>query len=160
RQRPPRTTRRARAPRRSRAGSRGTTPRSAPSRLPAVRGARWPPLTRPGYDVGPGPPPRPRAVKRIGAGELRTGRGNRINSSNGRRTSVGRVMVMGFATRSRSRDVLILGLGLMCAALWAGDVAAQDAGRVKTVKGTVYIERAGQREVALVGSGVRQADTL
>jgi len=69
-------------------------------------------------------------------------------------------MRMGFATRSRSRDLLILALGLMCAALWAGDVTAQDAGRVKTVKGTVYIERGGQREVALVGSGVRQADTL
>ena len=69
-------------------------------------------------------------------------------------------MRMGFATWSRSRDLLILALGLMCAALWAGDVAAQDAGRVKTVKGTVYIERGGQREVALVGSGVRQADTL
>jgi len=69
-------------------------------------------------------------------------------------------MRRGFATGSRSRDLLILALGLMCAALWTGDVAAQDAGRVKTVKGTVYIERGGQREVALVGSGVRQADTL
>jgi hypothetical protein len=28
------------------------------------------------------------------------------------------------------------------------------------VKGTVFIEREGRREVALVGSGVRQADTL
>jgi hypothetical protein len=64
------------------------------------------------------------------------------------------------AMRSRSRGLLVLGLGVLCAALWAGEAAAQDAGRVKTVKGTVYIERGGQRELALVGSGVRQADTL
>jgi hypothetical protein len=57
-------------------------------------------------------------------------------------------------------DLLVLGLGMVCAALWASPAVAQDAGRVKTVKGTVYIERAGQRELALVGSGVRQADTL
>jgi hypothetical protein len=56
--------------------------------------------------------------------------------------------------------MMVLGVGLVCAALWAGEAAAQDAGRVKTVKGTVYIERGGRRELALVGSGVRQADTL
>jgi hypothetical protein len=69
-------------------------------------------------------------------------------------------MGTGFATRSRSRALLVLGLGVVCAALCAGEAAAQDAGRVKTVKGTVYIERGGRREVALVGAGVRQADTL
>ena len=69
-------------------------------------------------------------------------------------------MRTGFATRFRARDLLALGLGMVCAALGTGDAAAQDAGRVKTVKGTVYIERGGGREVALVGSGVRQADTL
>ena len=69
-------------------------------------------------------------------------------------------MRTGFATKPRARGLLLLGLGMMCAALWAGEAAAQDAGRVKTVKGTVYIERGGRREVALVGSGVRQADTL
>ena len=69
-------------------------------------------------------------------------------------------MRTGFATRSRSTDLLVLGLGMVCAVLWASPAVAQDAGRVKTVKGTVYIERAGQRELALVGSGVRQADTL
>jgi hypothetical protein len=37
---------------------------------------------------------------------------------------------------------------------------AQDVGRVKTVKGTVYIERAGRQEPAQVASGVRQADVL
>ena len=56
--------------------------------------------------------------------------------------------------------MLALGLGVVCAMLWAGQASAQDAGRVKTVKGTVYIERGGQRELALVGASVRQADTL
>jgi hypothetical protein len=69
-------------------------------------------------------------------------------------------MRMGFATRIRSRAVLALGLGLVCTVLWAAEGVAQDAGRVKTVKGTVYIERGGQRELVLVGAGVRQADTL
>jgi hypothetical protein len=69
-------------------------------------------------------------------------------------------MRTGFATRSRSKALLALGLGMVCAVLWTGEASAQDAGRVKTVKGTVYIERKGQRELALVGSGVRQADTL
>src|SRR5262245_44002391 len=69
-------------------------------------------------------------------------------------------MQTGCGTGTRSSAMLALGLGVVCAMLWAGQASAQDAGRVKTVKGTVYIERGGQREVALVGSGVRQADTL
>jgi hypothetical protein len=44
--------------------------------------------------------------------------------------------------------------------LLAGAAAAQDVGRVKTVKGTVHIERGGQRQPALVGTGVQLADTL
>jgi hypothetical protein len=60
----------------------------------------------------------------------------------------------------RSRWFPILVLGPLVAVLAAGQAAAQDVGRVKTVKGTVYIERGGAREVALVGAGVRQADTL
>jgi hypothetical protein len=54
----------------------------------------------------------------------------------------------------------ILALGGIIAALAAGEAVAQDVGRVKTVKGTVQIEREGRRELALVGAGVRQADTL
>ena len=61
-------------------------------------------------------------------------------------------MRMGFA--------MAVGLGTVCAALLAGEAVAEDAGRVKTVKGTVYIEREGRREAALVGTSVRQADTL
>jgi hypothetical protein len=60
----------------------------------------------------------------------------------------------------RARRGLVVVLGSVLAVLAAGESLAQDVGRVKTVKGTVYIERAGQREVALVGTGVRQADTL
>ena len=55
---------------------------------------------------------------------------------------------------------LVAVLGSALIVLAAGESRAQDVGRVKTVKGTVYIDRGGQRELALVGSGVRQADTL
>jgi hypothetical protein len=61
---------------------------------------------------------------------------------------------------SRSRWFPILALGMLAAVLAAGEAVAQDVGRVKTVKGTVYIERGAGRGVALVGAGVRQADTL
>ena len=55
----------------------------------------------------------------------------------------------------------ILGLALFGAVVVAAAPAsAQDVGRVKSVKGTVYIEREGRREPAQVGAGVRQADTL
>src|SRR5262249_12827063 len=135
-------------------------PRPAPSGLPEAGAARWPTQSRPGYDDGPGPPPRSGAVRRLGPRQPGTGRATRFRPINGRRTPGGHVMRTGFATRFRARGVLALGLGMVCAAVWTGDAAAQDAGRVKTVKGTVYIERGGGREVALVGSGVRQADTL
>jgi hypothetical protein len=60
----------------------------------------------------------------------------------------------------RPGPFLIVVLGAMLAALTTGEAVAQDIGRVKTLKGTVHIERAGRRELALVGAGVRQADTL
>jgi hypothetical protein len=55
---------------------------------------------------------------------------------------------------------LVVALGTALAMLGVGEAAGQDVGRVKTVKGTVHIERGGQRELVLVGTGVRQADTL
>jgi hypothetical protein len=61
---------------------------------------------------------------------------------------------------ARSRWFSILALGTLVAVLAAGEALAQDVGRVKTVKGTVYIERGAAREVALVGASIRQADTL
>jgi hypothetical protein len=62
------------------------------------------------------------------------------------RTPTGRILATVLATA--------LGWGM------AGGVEAQDVGRIKTVKGSVHIERAGRPESALVGTGVRQADVL
>jgi hypothetical protein len=62
--------------------------------------------------------------------------------------------------RPRAGGLLIVVLVMAFAVLMAGEAIAQDVGRVKTVKGTVQIERDGRRELALVGAGVRQADTL
>ena len=45
-------------------------------------------------------------------------------------------------------------------ALVASAAIAQDVGRVKTVRGTVYVEREGRRQLALVGTSVRQADIV
>lgn len=64
------------------------------------------------------------------------------------------------AARPRSGRFLTVAFGTLCVLLAAGEVVAQDVGRVKTVKGNVQIEREGRRELALVGTGVRQADTL
>lgn len=64
------------------------------------------------------------------------------------------------AAAPRSGRFLIVALGTLFAVLTAGEAVAQDVGRVKTVKGTVHIERGARRELALVGAGVRQADTL
>ncbi len=61
-------------------------------------------------------------------------------------TSTGRILA----------TVLGTALGLLAVSV----AEAQDVGRVKTVKGTVHIERAGRQEPAQVGSGVRQADIL
>jgi len=58
------------------------------------------------------------------------------------------------------RGAAIVALAMAGVALVASAAIAQDVGRVKTVKGTVYVERAGRRELALVGTGVRQADIV
>jgi len=63
-------------------------------------------------------------------------------------------------TRFRTGRFLVAVLGTALSILTASAAVAQDVGRVKTVKGTVSIERAGRREPAQVGAGVRQADTL
>lgn len=44
--------------------------------------------------------------------------------------------------------------------VFAGAVAAQDAGEIKTVSGTASVERDGKRIPAQVGMAVRQADVL
>jgi hypothetical protein len=58
------------------------------------------------------------------------------------------------------RGAAIVALAVAGVALVASAAIAQDVGRVKTVKGTVYVEREGRRELALVGTGVRQADIV
>lgn len=63
-------------------------------------------------------------------------------------------------TGSRTGRILVAVLGTALSVLAASAAVAQDVGRVKTVKGTVHIEREGRREPAQVGTGVRQADTL
>lgn len=49
---------------------------------------------------------------------------------------------------------------LLAMALAAGGVLADNAGTVKTVKGSVTIERAGQKVAAGVGTPVRSADRV
>jgi hypothetical protein len=49
---------------------------------------------------------------------------------------------------------------VVCTLSGAGLAAAQEIGRIKTLKGAVHIERAGRDEPALVGSGLTQADRV
>jgi hypothetical protein len=58
------------------------------------------------------------------------------------------------------RGAAIVVLAMAGVALVASAAIAQDVGRVKTVKGTVYVEREGRRQLALVGTSVRQADIV
>ena len=70
---------------------------------------------------------------------------------------------MGTAARVRPgarQGAAIAAFAMAGVALVASAAIAQDVGRVKTVKGTVYVEREGRRELALVGTGVRQADVV
>ena len=64
------------------------------------------------------------------------------------------------AAAPRSGRFLVVVLGALFAVLAAGEAVAQDVGRIKTMKGTVHIERGARRELALVGASVRQADAL
>ena len=65
-----------------------------------------------------------------------------------------------YGTGRRAARCLIAILAAVLSGLVVGEATAQDVGRVKTVKGTVHIEREGRRQVTLVGTGVRQSDTL
>ena len=48
----------------------------------------------------------------------------------------------------------------LLAAVFAAAASANDVGQIKMVRGTVHVERDGQRLAAKPGMGVRQADTL
>jgi hypothetical protein len=63
-------------------------------------------------------------------------------------------------TGSGTQRALATVLATALVAVLVSAAVAQDVGRVKTVRGTVHIERGGQRQVALVGAGVQLADTL
>lgn len=70
---------------------------------------------------------------------------------------------MGTAARVRPgvrQGAAIVAFAMAGVALVTSAAIAQDVGRVKTVKGAVYVEREGRRELALVGTGVRQADVV
>jgi len=70
-------------------------------------------------------------------------------------------MRMAARVRPRARrGGAIAALVMAGVAFMASVAVAQDVGRVKTVKGTVYVEREGRRELALVGTSVRQADVV
>jgi len=65
---------------------------------------------------------------------------------------------------SRSRSLLVVVfVGVLAAfllTLSVGQVLAADVGQIKVSKGTVHIERAGQRLPAPVGAGIREADVV
>ena len=62
--------------------------------------------------------------------------------------------------QTSSGRILAMVLGTALGLFAAGAAEAQDVGRVKTVKGTVHIEREGRQGPVQVGDGVRQADIL
>ena len=53
----------------------------------------------------------------------------------------------------------LFAVGLLAFAL-VGFARAEDVGQIKTAKGTVHVERDGQRLPAAVGMAIRQSDTL
>jgi hypothetical protein len=63
-------------------------------------------------------------------------------------------------TGSLTGRTLLTVLATALVGLAASAAVAQDVGRVKTVKGTVHIEREGKRQPAQVGTSVQLADTL
>jgi hypothetical protein len=66
----------------------------------------------------------------------------------------------GIAAAATARVALALAVVAAAVLSAAGLAAAQEIGRIKTLKGAVHIERAGRREPALVGSGVAAADRV
>jgi len=61
--------------------------------------------------------------------------------------------------RSYPLRAMWLGLALV-AIVFVGSAFADDVGQIKVVKGTVHVERAGQRVPAVVGTKVRQTDLV
>ena len=57
---------------------------------------------------------------------------------------------------------LVLGVALtaLLVSAWAGPGRAADVGQIKVSRGAVYVERAGQRLSATVGTRIREADVV
>lgn len=62
--------------------------------------------------------------------------------------------------RIRARAALLAAAASLMFSAAAGNALSADVGQIKTVKGTVHVERGGQRIPATVGAGVRQTDTV
>ena len=58
------------------------------------------------------------------------------------------------------RSLLCFILSAFAAVLYPATAGANDVGQVKTSKGAVHIERAGQKLPATVGARIQQADTV
>jgi hypothetical protein len=63
-------------------------------------------------------------------------------------------------TSTLKRDILVFGVLLLAAAWWATHAMAAEAGRIKTAKGEVQIERGGKLIPAVPGALIEVADTV
>lgn len=63
-------------------------------------------------------------------------------------------------TSTLKRDILVFGVLLLAAAWWSVHALAADAGRIKTAKGEVQIERGGKLIAAVPGALIEVADTV
>jgi hypothetical protein len=63
-------------------------------------------------------------------------------------------------TSTLNRDILVFGLLLLAGAWWCTHAFAAEAGRIKSVKGEVKIERDGKLIAAEPGAMVEVADTV
>ena len=63
--------------------------------------------------------------------------------------------------RSPARPlVVLLALLALLLSAWPGPALAADVGQIKVSKGVVYVERAGQKLAAPVGTRIREADVV
>jgi hypothetical protein len=63
-------------------------------------------------------------------------------------------------TSTLIRDILVFGVLLLATAWWCAHALAAEAGRIKTAKGDVQIERGGKVITAVPGALIEVADTV
>lgn len=63
-------------------------------------------------------------------------------------------------TSTLKRDILVFGVLLLATAWWCAHALAAEAGRIKTAKGEVQIERGGKVITAVPGALIEVADTV